>query len=262
MINITYPKISIVIPSYNQGLFIKETIDSVLNQKYPNLELIIIDGNSTDSTISILESYGRKIKWISEKDSGQTEAINKGLKMASGDILTYLNSDDCYLPGSLLAVSNFFNTHNNVYWVTGDYIIINEKGHRIQPYICWYKRILRKFHSPFMLYFANFIIQPSTFWKKTVTLRVGFFNESLKYVMDYDYWLRIINKYPLYVINKSLSAFRIHSSSKGGSQFKNQFNEELSVVLKYSKKRFIFFLHYCHNKLIIFIYNFIKRQFR
>lgn len=92
----SYPKISIITPSYNQGSFIKQTIDSVLNQNYQNLEYWVIDGGSTDKTVKILKSYGRKIKWISEKDKGQTDAINKGLKKITGDIIAFINSDDYY----------------------------------------------------------------------------------------------------------------------------------------------------------------------
>ena len=98
------PKISIVTPSFNQAKFIRATIDSVLSQDYPDLEYFIIDGGSTDGTTEILKSYGQKIKWISEKDKGQTDAINKGLKLSEGELLAYLNSDDIYLPGALKKV--------------------------------------------------------------------------------------------------------------------------------------------------------------
>ena len=106
-------KLSIITPSFNQGVFIKETIDSILSQGYAQLEYIVVDGGSTDNTVEILKSYGDKIKWVSEKDNGQADAINKGLKMATGDIVAFINSDDYYLPNALHAVNDFFSESKN-----------------------------------------------------------------------------------------------------------------------------------------------------
>ena len=103
--------ISVVTPSYNQGKFIEQTILSVLNQHYPNLEYIVVDGGSTDETLQILHKYQDRLRWISEPDHGQSDAINKGLRMAHGQILTYLNSDDLLLPGALEHVNNYFHQH-------------------------------------------------------------------------------------------------------------------------------------------------------
>ncbi len=251
-------KISIITPSYNQGQFIEETIESVLNQKDADVEMIVMDGGSTDGTLDILKRYSERVKWFSGKDKGQTDAINKGMKIASGDILAYLNSDDCYTEGALSKVSRYFKNHPDCSILTGDYIIVNEKGERIQDAIARYKRMLRKHHSFSLLSITNYIIQPSTFWRRELLDEIGFFNEDLDYVMDYEYWLRIMQKYKLHVVPDTLSVFRIHSSSKGGHLFIEQFEEQFQTAKKFNRKRAVIFLHWLHNKLITSIYKIIK----
>ncbi|GIW63101.1 MAG: hypothetical protein KatS3mg090_0927 [Patescibacteria group bacterium] len=255
---------SIVTPSFNQGSFIEETIESIANQTYQNYEHLVIDGGSTDSTLEILKKYKAKYPdkffYVSEKDKGQSDAINKGMKMAKGDVLCYLNSDDVFYPYTLEEVTNFFDKNPNACWVTGNYTIIDENGTEIQNFIKFYKSIFAQ--SPFrekILEVINFVNQPSTFWKREVYQKVGDFSLEYKYNMDYDYWLRIIRSgYKLYYLDKPLSKFRIHKKSKGGYGFKIQFKEDLEV-LKNNKVGFMSrFLHYLHNQLIIFIYSIIK----
>jgi glycosyltransferase involved in cell wall biosynthesis len=253
----SYPRISIITPSFKQGKFIKQTIDSVLDQNYPNLEYWIVDGGSTDETIEILKSYGDRLNWISEKDNGQTHAINKGFQLVTGDIVAFINSDDYYLPGTLEKVAAIFQ-ETNCKWLTGDYIIVNENNQRIQSFIPKYKRFLRFFSSRFMLSIANYINQPSTFWCKEVFEHVGYFNEQLTYVMDYDFWMRLIRYYPLKIITSPLSGFRIHENSKGGSQFVAQFEEEYQVLMLHCTNRLLWLLHKIHNTIIIFLYGLIK----
>ncbi len=252
-------KISVITPSFNQGKFIEATIKSVLKQNYPELEHIIIDGGSTDNTLNILKKYDKKIKWISEKDKGQSDAINKGMKMAKGEILAFLNSDDMYLPGALNKVIDFFKKNPKANWVSGDYYIINAKGKKIRPYVRWYKRFLRLFSSYRLLTFANYVIQPSTFWRKDIMKKIGLFDVKLPYEMDYDYWLRIGKKYPLHLIEKPLSSFRLHDSSKSGFQYTNQFREEIEVLKKHKVDKKMVLAHGIHNKLVIFIYNLITK---
>jgi glycosyltransferase involved in cell wall biosynthesis len=252
-----YPKISIVTPSYNQGKFIAQTIDSVLNQKYPNLEYWVIDGGSTDNTVEILKSYGTQIQWVSEKDHGQTEAINKGFHLASGEIVAFLNSDDYYLPGTLLKVADSFQK-TNCMWLTGNYHIVDEENQPIQAWIPIYKQFLQFFSSRFMLSITNYINQPSTFWRREAFEQVGYFNEDLQYVMDYDFWMRMIRKYPLKITHDVFSSFRIHHDSKGGSQYIQQFDEEIMVLQRYNPQRITLFLHKVHNLMIVSFYKLIK----
>lgn len=253
------PRISIITPSFNQGRFIKQTIDSVLNQDYPNLEYIVMDGGSTDDTLSILKSYGNRIIWESKKDKGQSEAINKGLKLATGEIVAYLNSDDTYAPNTLLTIGQYFLEHSKTMWLTGDYSIVDANNKKIQSYVSLYKRLLRRTSSFSLLCIANYIIQPSTFWRRSLFKEVGYFNESLRYCMDYDFWMRIIQKYPLAVSSRSFSLFRIHGASKGGIQYKKQFEEEHQVMENYTNNVLLLYVHKIHAQLISWIYNFIKK---
>lgn len=251
------PRISIIIPSLNQGQFIKQSIDSVLEQGYPDLEIIVIDGGSKDNTKDVLESFGNKISWISEPDQGQSEAINKGLRICSGDICSFLNSDDYLMPGSLNKIVKAFNTDNPL-WVTGDYRIVNEKGQMIQPLIAFYKRILRASNSKELLLIANYIIQPSTFWRRELNDRIGFFDENLHLVMDYDYWLRASAVVKPKIIPAVISSFRLHERSKGVTDFEKQFDEELRIAARYTSHQCPLILHRLHNAVITSVYRIIK----
>ena len=157
------PSITIVTPSFNQGEFIERTILSVLNQNYPNLQYIIKDGGSTDNTKQIVKKYQKYLTFISKKDNGQSDAINQGFKMANGEILAWLNSDDCYKPGTLDYVGNFFKNNQNSYWLTGDYEIIDKNDNVIREYVAIYKKLLRSISDKSVHCVANYIVQPSTF---------------------------------------------------------------------------------------------------
>lgn len=253
------PRIGIVTPSFNQGAFIRETIESVLQQEYPNYEYWIIDGGSTDGTLDILKSYGQRINWISEKDRGQAHAINKGLQRVSADILTFINSDDLYLPNALFIVGRYFSEHHEAMWLTGDYAIIDDNGNNIQPYVIRYKKMLRDRASFRGLAVANSIVQPSTFWRSQLLQEIGFFDESYRYCFDYDFWLKGIKKYRPHVIDDQLSLFRIHRDSKGGSEFSKQFEEEHEVLHRYTTNKLLLGLHRLHSRLIVFAYHILKR---
>jgi len=255
-----YPKISIITPSYNQGQFIETTINSVLDQGYHNLEYIVIDGLSTDNTVSILKKYGDRLKWYSEEDNGQADAINKGINRASGDILGIINSDDYYLPGSLLLVANTFLNRPDCMWVTGGYRIVDQGNRPIQSFIVKYKKFLSRFSSISTFKIANYVNQPSTFWRRSVHAQVGLFDSSLNYVFDYDFLMRLILRYSPCYLDQPLSAFRIHPGSKGGRQYEIQFAEELQVLKRYERSRILYQLHRIHNKIITSTYKIIKQD--
>lgn len=225
------PKVSIVTPSFNQAEFIEETILSVQRQNYPNLEHIIVDGGSTDGTLSILKKYGDKIKWISENDRGQANAINKGFKMAEGEIIGWLNSDDPYLEGAVSSVVNVFVNHPKVQVLYGDYVFLDGSGRRI------YEMRLIKYDLYILLFDRCYIAQPTVFYKKEIFNKVGFLDETLQYAMDWEFFLRLgFSGYHFYHIPRLLAGNRLHKGSKtmsGWNGCKKLFDEEKNVRLRY-----------------------------
>lgn len=254
-----YPKISIVTPSYNQEDFIEKTLISVLSQKYPNLEYIVIDGGSTDGTLEVLKRYKQNIILISEKDKGQTNALNKGFDIASGDILGFINSDDLYLPNSFSQITEFFDREKDINWATGLCSVIDENDRKIRNTVVKWKNLWLSIKLPqrwqfHLLLVLNFISQPATFWRRKAWTAIGPFDESLKYTMDYDYWLRLLNKFPLGVINNYLAAFRVHSSSKTKRYKKEQLNEGYKMVKLYTNSYALKTLHRLHDYITLYIY--------
>lgn len=201
------PLVSIVTPSYNQGKFIEETIQSLLSQDYPNTEYIVMDGGSTDGTIEILKRYEGEIKWFSEKDRGQAHAVNKGWAMAKGEILGWVNSDDMLLPGAIRAVVDYLSVNSNVSIVYGKAHYIDEYGNIISQYPT------QRFDAD-LLQEICFICQPALFMRRGVMDRVGMLNESLNYCMDYDYWIRASRIFKFGYIEEYLAALRLHRGAK------------------------------------------------
>ncbi|GAB4517433.1 MAG: glycosyltransferase family 2 protein [Anaerolineae bacterium] len=208
-------KISIVTPSYNQGRFIKTTLESILQQSYPHLENIVIDGGSTDNTLDILRTTkDNRLIWISEPDNGQSDAINKGMRQASGDILAYLNSDDVYLPGTLAFVADYFTQHPAVDVLYGSCYTIDGDGQRVPPDYLAKPITLRQFMTKRFKF-----PQQGVFWRRKALDEIGLFAEDLHYRMDYDYWLRmVIAGYRFAPVPDFLAAYRVHDSSKSVTQ--------------------------------------------
>lgn len=211
-----YPRISIITPSFNQGSYIEKTIKSVLNQNYSNLEYIIIDGGSRDESVDIIKKYESQISyWVSEKDKGQSEALNKGFQKATGDIVAWINSDDWYEEGAFESVVDYFNMVNTEV-VIGNCNMVYEddpsKNFVDRPGEVHFRRMLR--------YWQWFFCppQPSIFFKKSILNRVGLLDESLNYAMDLDLWLRMAKYRPFSYLDKTLSHYLIHSASKSGSE--------------------------------------------
>jgi glycosyltransferase involved in cell wall biosynthesis len=212
----SFPKISVVTPSYNQAAFIEETINSVLNQGYANLEYIIIDGGSTDGSVEIIKKYQRNLAyWVSEPDRGQSHAINKGLERATGDILAYLNSDDLYVPGALHTVADAYKKHPRAGLYYGHCRIIDKDGvvtGRKTGAISSYAEILDLWD---VWWGGRNFVQPEVFWTRAVLDRIGLFRENLYYVMDYEYWTRIFRAgYTGAFIDAELACFRLHEAQK------------------------------------------------
>ncbi|MFY8004691.1 MAG: glycosyltransferase family 2 protein, partial [Chitinophagaceae bacterium] len=207
-----YPKISIVTPSFNQGKYIEQTILSVINQGYPNLEYIIIDGGSTDETISIVKKYEQYITyWVSEPDKGQSDAINKGLAKCTGEIFNWLNSDDWYPEGTLLAVAEAFNSRPGVRFVSG-YENHIEEG---KPTVL-HKGTYLKNTLPETIELCE-MAQPSTFVKLADIKKVGGVSNELHYIMDGELWVKLLLQFGqegFLKLERILVNFRLHAQSK------------------------------------------------
>jgi glycosyltransferase involved in cell wall biosynthesis len=205
---VNYPKISVITPSFNQGDFLEQTITSVLGQNYPNLEYIIIDGGSTDKSIDIIKEYADRITyWISEKDNGQSHAINKGFAKASGDILCWLNSDDYYLPNVLKEVGEKLNIHQPELFY-GNCIHLDQEHNQTHG----------SYFDPFNQYDifeGDFITQPSSFWTRKAWEETGILDESLTYSFDWEWYARAKLNGILFIPSKTyFSVYRIHNSQK------------------------------------------------
>jgi glycosyltransferase involved in cell wall biosynthesis len=251
------PKITVITPSYNQGKFIEQTIQSILSQGYPNVEHLVVDGGSTDETLDILRHYDHRIQWISEADRGQSDAINKGLLQSTGAIICYLNSDDLFTPGALLKVGKFFQSHPQAFWLTGKCQIIDQNGKEMRRPGTIYKNFWLHGHSLKVLSIMNYISQPATFWRRKAYKQVGYFDERWYFAMDYDYWLRLGKYYRLWFLDEYLASFRVHPGSKGSSSAKSQFDEELEVARRHVSSHALLKLHAIHSELSIRIYNLV-----
>lgn len=233
------PDVSIVMPSFNQDRFLRQAIDSVLNQQGGfEVELIVIDGGSTDLSVAILESFGDQIRWGSEPDDGQTDALNKGIAMATGAIIGWLNSDDLYEPTCLSHVLPVFENEPETQWVYGKVRIVDESNNEIRQWITRYKnRRMRRF-SRASLMTENWISQMGVFWRRSIGETVGSFRTELKYTMDYDYWLRLSKIAPGRFIDEDLASFRWYTSSKSGDNFSAQMKEDLETAIRNANGEF------------------------
>lgn len=252
-----YPKISIITPSFNQGRFIEATIKSVLGQEYPDLEYIVVDGGSTDETISILKKYENRLKWISERDRGQSDAINKGIRMSTGDIIAYLNSDDLYEKGALLRIARLFEVSPALRWATGQCGIIDENGNEVRKAITAYKNFLLSNYNYKALLVTNFISQPATFLTRRLIDELGLFDIEQHRVMDYDFWLRAGKRYRPGIVKERLASFRVHTSSKTSSDFSQTFRQELDLSRRYTDSSLIYGLHWLNYLGICTAYTFL-----
>ena len=201
--------ISIVTPSYNQARYIEKTIQSVLSQDYPQLEYIIVDGGSSDGTVDIIKRYEHRLAWwVSEKDKGQTDAINKGFTQARGDILAWINSDDTYEPDAISAAVRYLQDHPEVGMVYGDCNFINENG-----------QVIGRFHSAQTSYrlirqgYVH-IPQQTMFFRADMWKQVGPLDPSFYFAMDYDLWTRISRRSEIKYVPQTWANFRLHTSGK------------------------------------------------
>ncbi len=227
----TYPKISIITVSFNQGRFIEDNVLSVINQDYPNVEHIIIDAGSNDETLDILKKYDEFLIWTSEPDKGQSDGLNKGFKKGSGEIIGWINSDDRLAPGALHKVAHFFQNNPEELAVVGNQAILDEGGN--------IERIIksRPYSFEYLVNKATGITQNSTFFKRKVFDEIGYLDEKLQYVMDRDLFIRIAKIRRIPYINETLAEFRLQKESKT-NQGTFYFAKELIRIRRHHGGRF------------------------
>lgn len=224
-----WPKISIVTPSYNQGDFLEKTILSVLQQNYPNLEYIVMDGGSTDGSVDIIKKYASRIDfWVSEKDNGQADAINKGLSKCTGDILHWLNSDDFLLPEALLHIGSF-----NWQKDTGAVVGIGHKVN-LQGEVIYTPKVPDLSFNALLNWsgYANFM-QPACFFTKEAWDTCGPLDERLYFCLDVNLWLKIAQKYKLVKLEKDLAHAYAHENAKTKAETEKMKIETALMISQY-----------------------------
>jgi glycosyltransferase involved in cell wall biosynthesis len=252
-------RISIITPSLNQGPFIERTIQSVLSQKGDfDLEYSVIDGGSSDNTAAVVEKYKNDLKWISEADEGQSEAINKGLNLASGDVVAWINSDDTYEPEALSKVAEVYRK-TGFDWCIGKCRNIDEHDREIRKWITQYKVYKCKTYSYNRLLTKNFIPQPAVFISRDMANEVGPLRVDQHYTMDYEYWLRIGQKSDPLFLDAFLANFRWHSRSKCGKDYQKMTREAYLTAQSYAPSQWC--LPMMHNALHCLVLNLVYRLY-
>lgn len=221
-----WPRISIVTPNYNQGQFIEETIRSVLTQGYPNLEYTIIDGGSADASSSIIEKYSDHLHyWVSERDSGHGNALNKGFARSTGEIMGWLNSDDMYLPWTFRIVADIFSLFPQVNWIQGcnawwsDHGVLTE-AHRVPKNI--YDYLLGNY---------AWIQQESVFWRRSLWERAGgYINENYRLMVDGELWSRFFLHDSLFTVDCILGGYRMHATNRAREHLADCRAEMVAII--------------------------------
>ncbi|MGZ9234179.1 MAG: glycosyltransferase family 2 protein [Anaerolineales bacterium] len=222
--------VSILTPSYNQAPYLGQTIRSVLDQDYPHIEYIVIDGGSTDNSVDIIRKYADRLAyWISEKDSGQAEAINKGFARAKGGILAWLNSDDYYLPGTISAVVKCFEEHPDVGMVYGDMLAVDGNGQTIN--VLKYRQLSLEDLLCFQI-----IGQPSVFFRRSVLEEAGPLENAFHFMLDHQLWIRLAEKSRILHVSQVWSAARHHAEAKNRARAA-EFGREAFLVLDWAKNQ-------------------------
>ncbi len=226
------PLISIVTPSYNQGSYLAKTLDSVLSQNYPRLELVVQDGGSTDGTSAVLDRYRDRLHHCeSARDGGQGDAINRGFARTSGEVMAYLNSDDLLLPGALNAVASYFAAHPDVDVVYGHRVVIDRHGDELGRWVL-------PAHDDETLRWQDYIPQETMFWRRRVWNAVGGIDTCFRFALDWDFILRVqAAGAKFHRLGRFLGAFRVHDTSKTVTVVHTQGAAEVAQLLRRTQGR-------------------------
>ena len=227
-------------PSLNARATINRTVQSIADQRYEPLQHIVVDGGSTDGTLDVLKALNDegRIQLVSEPDEGLSEALNKGFRLAEGELVASLNADDYYLPGALERVAASYRAAHDPWWVTGRCIIVGARDQEIRKPVTVYKDILLRRYSYWLLLTQCFVSTPATFVVREALQRVGLFDESLRYAADYDFFLRIGRLGPPAVVaGDPIAAFRMAGETLSLSGFEEQFAEGRAIARRYGSGR-------------------------
>jgi hypothetical protein len=228
------PSISIITPALNHARFLPQAVESVLRQDYPHLEYIVVDGGSTDDTLEVLKRYGNRLRWISEPDTGQSNAINKGFRMARGEIVAWINADDILLAGAASKAAAAFAGDPDLGMVYGDGFIIDEDGRvksrfsHSEPFDLW-----RLIHA------GDYILQQTAFLRKTAVEQVGYLNESLHWGMDWDLFIRLGKKFRVRWLDEPMGCIREYGTTKTSTGGFRRFRELARIMAGHAGRRFV-----------------------
>jgi glycosyltransferase involved in cell wall biosynthesis len=224
-----YPILSIITPCFNSGKYLEETILSVLEQNYPNLEYIIIDGGSTDNSLEIIKKYQEKLHcWISEKDNGMYDALQKGFEKSTGDIMAWINADDLYHRKSFFIVSEIFSKYSNINWLVGAQTHYDEYGRGISI-----NRSRNFTRYDFLMGDYKWLQQESCFFRRALWKKAGsYIDKTLKYAGDFELWVRFFRHEKLYVVDALIGGFRVRSENQLSLEGMQKYLEETKNILK------------------------------
>jgi glycosyltransferase involved in cell wall biosynthesis len=230
-VSATEPLVSIVIPSFNQGEFIRDAIESVLGQDYPAIELIVMDAGSTDGTLDVLRELGDRFTWVSEPDRGQGDAINKGWRHSHGEILSWLCADDGLCAGAVTRVVDEFARHADAGLVygQGELVDIDRRLLHVGPRVEW--------NAWELIHDHNYICQPAAFARRADIEAVGYVDESLHWAMDWDLFIRLALRSPMVFIPEPLAWVRMHDETKSSKAARARLRECVRVLRRYSDAR-------------------------
>jgi glycosyltransferase involved in cell wall biosynthesis len=217
--------LSIVTPSFNTGRYLGAAVASVLAQDWPRIDYLVMDGGSTDNSLVVLRSFGDKVRWISEKDHGQSDAINKGFSLTTGQVLAWLNADDAYVPGAVRTAMEFLEAHPDVAMVYGDADYIDAGGKLIAP--CAH---IEPFSFHRLLHYSDYIVQPAAFFRRSAFEAAGGLDASLNWTMDYDLWLKIARHGKVAYMPRLLAHYRWLDDNKTATGGRARL-DEISRVL-------------------------------
>lgn len=254
------PSITIVTPCLNGAATLPGALESVRSQGYGGeLEHVVIDGGSTDGTLEILAS-APGVRFVSEPDRGLSDAVNKGIRLATGDVIGWLNADDLYLPGALDRVGRALAERPDALWATGPCLIMDDDGNEIRQAVTRYKTFFLRHYRYSLHLVQNFVSCPSTFVRRSAFDRVGLLDERFGYSMDYDLWLRLGRLSPPVILDQTLAGFRMAPGSLSMSGFERQFVEHAQNAREHGRGHpFAVTANRAMSRLIVLVYRLLRR---